>query len=123
MKQIWITRKGGPEVLQLRETADPVPGSDQVLIKVRAAGVNFSDILARRGRYPEAPNPPVVGGYEVSGIIEAVGEGVLDSITTYLNSYSIAGLAGIENLRFDGTGSFVGTGNAGNNSLLAVRRG
>ena len=49
MKQIWITRKGGPEVLQLRETADPVPGSDQVLIKVRAAGVNFSDILARRG--------------------------------------------------------------------------
>lgn len=76
MKQIWITRKGGPEVLQLRETADPVPGSDQVLIKVRAAGVNFSDILARRGRYPEAPNPPVVVGYEVSGIIEAVGEGV-----------------------------------------------
>ena len=50
-------------------------------------------------------------------VVEAVGEGVLDSITTYLNSYSIAGLAGIENLRFDGTGSFVGTGNAGNNII------
>ncbi len=50
-------------------------------------------------------------------IVEAVGEGTQDSITTYLNSYSIAGLAGIENLRFDGVGNFVGTGNGSDNVI------
>jgi len=73
MKQIWITRKGAPEVLAVKEASDPTPKSHEVLISVRAAGVNFSDVLARRGRYPEAPNPPVVVGYEVSGVIEGLG--------------------------------------------------
>ena len=74
MKQVWISRKGPPEVLQIRESQDPTPGSNEVLIAVKAAGVNFSDILARTGRYPEAPPPPMVVGYEVSGVIEALGD-------------------------------------------------
>lgn len=76
MKQIWITRKGSPEVLQVKEGPDLIAGANQVLISVRSAGINFSDVLARRGRYPEAPHPPMVVGYEVSGEIAALGEGV-----------------------------------------------
>lgn len=76
MKQIWITRKGPPEVLQIKDCADPTPGPNEVMILVRASGINFSDILARRGRYPEAPSPPVVVGYEVSGTVEAIGSSV-----------------------------------------------
>lgn len=76
MKQIWITRKGPPEVLQLKEADDLKPRSHEVVISVKATGVNFSDILARRGRYPEAPQPPMVVGYEVSGTVEALGSEV-----------------------------------------------
>jgi NADPH:quinone reductase-like Zn-dependent oxidoreductase len=54
----------------------PPPGPGQVRIAVRAAGVNFADHLARVGLYPDAPKPPMVVGYEVSGIIEAVGDDV-----------------------------------------------
>jgi NADPH:quinone reductase-like Zn-dependent oxidoreductase len=76
MRQMVITRYGGPEVLQLRETNDPVPGPGEVRIRVRASGVNFSDILARVGIYPDAPKPPCVVGYEVCGVVDAVGSGV-----------------------------------------------
>jgi NADPH:quinone reductase-like Zn-dependent oxidoreductase len=75
MRQIWITRKGGPEVLQVREAADPEPKEGQVRVRVRAAGVNFADTMARLGFYPDAPPIPCVVGYEVSGIIDAVGPG------------------------------------------------
>jgi len=73
MRQIWITKPGPPEVLQVREAPDPTPGPDQVRIRVRAAGINFADLMARVGLYPDAPKPPCVVGYEVSGVIDAVG--------------------------------------------------
>jgi NADPH:quinone reductase-like Zn-dependent oxidoreductase len=76
MRQIWITRTGGPEVLQLREAADPAPGAGEVRIRVRAIGVNFADTMARVGLYPDAPQFPFVPGYEVAGVIDAAGEGV-----------------------------------------------
>jgi len=76
MRQIWITRHGPPEVLALREAAVPRPGAGEVLIEVKAAGVNFADIMARRGVYPDAPKPPCVVGYEVGGEIAALGAGV-----------------------------------------------
>lgn len=76
MRQVVITRHGGPEVLVVREAPDPSPGDGQIRIRVRAAGVNFADILARLGVYPDAPKPPVVVGYEVSGYVDAVGHGV-----------------------------------------------
>lgn len=78
MRQIWITRRGGPEVLQVREAADPVPGEGEVRIRVAATGVNFADVLARMGLYPDAPPLPAVVGYEVAGTVDAVGAGVRD---------------------------------------------
>ena len=71
MRQVWITRKGGPEVLEVRQAPDPQPGPDEVRIRVRAAGVNFADLMARRGLYPDAPKLPFVPGYEVAGEIDA----------------------------------------------------
>lgn len=76
MKQVWITSKGAPQTLQLRETADPQVGAGQVRIRVAFAGVNFADIQARMGQYPDAPPIPCVVGYEVAGIIDQVGRGV-----------------------------------------------
>jgi NADPH:quinone reductase-like Zn-dependent oxidoreductase len=78
MRQIWITRTGPPQVLEVREAPDPAPETGEVRIRVRAAGINFADLLARVGLYPDAPKIPCVIGYEVSGTIDAIGEGVPD---------------------------------------------
>lgn len=61
----------------MREAPDPPVTPGSVRIRVRAAGINFSDLLARQGLYPDAPKPPCVVGYEAAGIVDAVGEGVL----------------------------------------------
>lgn len=76
MRQVWIVRRGGPGVLEVRETADPRPGPGAVRIRVDASGVNFADVMIRIGLYPDAPDLPLVPGYEVAGTIDAVGEGV-----------------------------------------------
>src|SRR5262250_2384238 len=76
MRSVWITRTGPPEALEVRDGPDPVPGPGQVLIRVRASGVNFADVMARLGLYPDAPPRPCVVGYEVAGTIEAVGPDV-----------------------------------------------
>jgi NADPH:quinone reductase-like Zn-dependent oxidoreductase len=76
MRAVVITRHGGPEVLRVEDRPDPPVGADQVRIAVRAAGINFADLMARSGVYPDAPSPPSVVGYEVAGEVEAVGENV-----------------------------------------------
>jgi NADPH:quinone reductase-like Zn-dependent oxidoreductase len=76
MRQIVIVRHGAPDVLQPREAPDPVPAAGEIRIAVAAAGVNFADVLARVGLYPDAPKPPVTVGYEVSGVVDAVGPDV-----------------------------------------------
>lgn len=76
MRQIWITRAGPPEVLEVKEAPDPQPKPGQVRIRVEASGVNFADIMGRRGLYPDLPPLPAVPGYEVSGRVDAVGAGV-----------------------------------------------
>jgi len=76
MKAVWIPKHGKPDVLELREDRDPVPDSGEVRIRVHAAGINFAEIMARQGLYPDAPSPPMVVGYEVSGVIDALGNGV-----------------------------------------------
>ncbi|HTF36370.1 MAG TPA: medium chain dehydrogenase/reductase family protein [Myxococcota bacterium] len=76
MRQIWIPRPGPPEVLEIREERDPLPGPGQVRIRVAAAGVNFADVMGRMGMYRDLPPMPVVPGYEVAGRIDAVGDGV-----------------------------------------------
>lgn len=76
MRQIWITKAGAPEVLQVKEAADPEAASGQVRIRVKASGINFADLSARTGMYPDAPKIPCVVGYEVSGTIDQIGAGV-----------------------------------------------
>lgn len=78
MKQIWITRPGPPEVLHLQSAPDPLPRNGEVRIRVEAAGVNFADVLGRMGIYPDAPHFPYVPGYEVAGVVDAVGQGAPD---------------------------------------------
>jgi synaptic vesicle membrane protein VAT-1 len=75
VRQVLITRHGPPDVLQAANAPDPVPGDGEVRIAVRAAGINFADIMARLGLYPDAPPLPAVVGYEVAGVVDAVGSG------------------------------------------------
>lgn len=76
MRSVVIARHGPPEVLELADRPDPAAGAGEVRIAVRAAGVNFADLLARSGVYPDAPAPPCVVGYEVAGEIDQIGAGV-----------------------------------------------
>lgn len=79
MRAVVITKHGPPEVLRVQERPDPVAGPGEIRIAVKAAGINFADLLARTGMYPDAPKTPSVVGYEVAGVVESLGEGV----TTY----------------------------------------
>lgn len=76
MRAVWITKYGRPDVLAVRETPDPSPGRGEVRVRVKASGLNFAEVTARKGLYPDAPKPPCVVGYEGAGVIDAVGEGV-----------------------------------------------
>jgi NADPH:quinone reductase-like Zn-dependent oxidoreductase len=78
MRAVVLTGTGGPEVLQVQDRPDPPVGPGEVRIAVKAAGLNFADTMARVGLYPDAPKPPCVLGYEVSGEVESVGDGVDD---------------------------------------------
>lgn len=75
MKAVAVTRFGGPEVLEVLDMRVLEPGPGQVLIEVAYAGVNYADLMARRGTYHARPLP-FVPGYEVSGTVHALGEGV-----------------------------------------------
>src|SRR6476620_7668548 len=77
MRQVVIPRFGAPDVFEMRSGPDPSPREGEIRIRVRAAGVNFADILARLGLYPDAPKPPMVVGYEVAGRIDAIGRAVV----------------------------------------------
>jgi synaptic vesicle membrane protein VAT-1 len=76
MRQIVTTSTGGIDVLKVEDRPDPQPAPGEVVIKVRAAGLNFADILSRQGLYPDSPPKPCVMGYEISGVVDRLGEGV-----------------------------------------------
>jgi NADPH:quinone reductase-like Zn-dependent oxidoreductase len=76
MRQIWISRAGRPDVLELREAPDPTPQAGEVRIRVAASGINFADLSARMGIYPDMPPIPCVVGYEVAGHVDGIGAGV-----------------------------------------------
>jgi NADPH:quinone reductase-like Zn-dependent oxidoreductase len=78
VRSLVITEHGGPEVLKVEERPDPQPGAGEIRVAVRAAGINFADLLARQGLYADAPKPPCVVGYEFAGDVESVGDGVTD---------------------------------------------
>jgi NADPH:quinone reductase-like Zn-dependent oxidoreductase len=71
-----ITKHGPPEVMLVQDRPEPTAGPGEVRIAVKAAGINFADLMARVGLYADAPKPPCVVGYEVAGEIESLGEGV-----------------------------------------------
>src|ERR1700722_5893638 len=76
MRAVVITKHGGPGVLEVQEQPDPQIGPGEVRIDVAAAGINFADVMARMGLYPDAPKTPCVVGYEVAGTVLELGEEV-----------------------------------------------
>ncbi len=78
MRAILVSKYGGPEELRLQEIPAPLPQKGEVLLQMRAAGVNFSDIYIRRGGDFHAATLPFVAGREGAGIIEILGEGIED---------------------------------------------
>jgi NADPH2:quinone reductase len=76
MRAIRVSEFGGPEVLRLEETPDPKPGDGQVLVRVKAAGVNPVDAYIRAGTYPRKPNLPYTPGTDAAGVVESTGAGV-----------------------------------------------
>lgn len=79
-QRVIVRRLGGPEVLEVVAQERPEPGPGQVCVRVQAAGVAFADVMARIGPYPGAPEPPFTPGYDVAGVVGAVGPSV-DGIT------------------------------------------
>lgn len=69
MRAMVVRRYGPPEVFECRDVPDPQPAPGQVLIRVKAVGINFADLLQRMGIYPGTPRPPFIPGLEVSGVI------------------------------------------------------
>ncbi|QFG00814.1 quinone oxidoreductase [Psychrobacillus glaciei] len=76
MKALIFETFGGPEVLQYKDIAKPIIQENEVLVRTKAIGLNFADIYRRKGNYHLAGNPPFILGYEGSGIIEQIGEGI-----------------------------------------------
>lgn len=76
MRAARVTEYGDSNVLDFTEMDKPEPGPGEVRIDVMAAGINFADIMQRRGHYHGGPEPPYTPGLEVAGVVDAVGEGV-----------------------------------------------
>lgn len=76
MKAVEITKPGGPEVLVQADRPVPTAGPGEVLIEVKAAGVNRPDVVQRLGLYPPPPGASDIPGLEVAGVVSALGEGV-----------------------------------------------
>jgi putative PIG3 family NAD(P)H quinone oxidoreductase len=75
-RAVIVSRPGGPEVLQIVERPRPVPGEGEMLVRVRAAGMNRIDVLQRQGTYPALPGASDVLGLELAGVVESLGPGV-----------------------------------------------
>ncbi|HEY2861600.1 MAG TPA: zinc-binding dehydrogenase [Terracidiphilus sp.] len=75
-RAVMLTKKGGPEALQIVELPVEPPGPGQLRVRVRAAGVGSTDLVLLTGKYRFAPKIPLVPGYEVAGVVEAIGAGV-----------------------------------------------
>src|SRR5437762_756194 len=73
MKAIRVHQFGGPEVLKLEELPDPEPGPGEVVVRVRAIGVNPVDTYIRSGKYPVLPQLPYTPGADAAGVIESIG--------------------------------------------------
>ncbi|MBT8231602.1 MAG: zinc-binding dehydrogenase [Saprospiraceae bacterium] len=101
MKAIYLKKYGhANKAFEIREAEMPTPGPREVCIKVNFFGINFADVVARRGLYPDAPKNPAIIGYDVTGEIESVGE----EITEFKKGDKVAALT-----RFGGYAEYVTT--------------
>jgi len=78
MRAAFVTKYGGPEVLEIREAPEPSPGPREIQVRVRAIGLNFADIFGRFGVYPGTPKPPFIPGLEFSGDVTEIGSNVVN---------------------------------------------
>lgn len=77
MRAVVIKKPGGPEVLAVEQVDDPTPEKGEVLVRVKASGVNRADVLQRMGHYPSPPDsPPDIPGLEFAGVVESLGPSV-----------------------------------------------
>lgn len=76
MKALVFDNFGGPEVLSIREIEEPKHSKSEVIVRMKAIGLNFADVYRRKGNYHLVGNPPFILGYEGAGVIEYVGEDV-----------------------------------------------
>lgn len=76
MRAIWLPEIGDPDILRLVTRPRPIPQPREVLVRVAAAGVNYADVLTRRGAYQPMPELPIVPGLEIAGAIEQLGDQV-----------------------------------------------
>lgn len=76
MRAVVLTRYGGPEVLRITDVATPTPKAGEVRVRIRVIGINFAEVLSRRGLYGWAPALPYIPGMEAFGEIDAIGDGV-----------------------------------------------
>ena len=76
MKRIVYTKRGGLEAIEIIDEKSPEPGNNEVMVEVHRAGINFADLMMRQGLYGAAPDFPFTPGYEVSGVIRAIGSDV-----------------------------------------------
>ncbi|WP_435360259.1 quinone oxidoreductase family protein [Haloarchaeobius sp. DFWS5] len=90
MRVIEVTEYGESDALEVVEDEIPEPGPGEVRIEVEAAGINFADIMQRRGHYPGGPDVPFRPGFEAAGTIDAVGEGV-----AYEEGMRVVGMVGV----------------------------
>jgi NADPH2:quinone reductase len=80
MRAVQLSRFGPPDVLEIVDVPTPIPAPGEVLVRVRASGVNFFETLMRQDRYAVTPELPMIFGVEVAGVIEALGDGVARSL-------------------------------------------
>jgi NADPH2:quinone reductase len=93
MKAVEVQAFGGPEVLRIIDTPTPVPGPEDVLIETESAGLNYADVMMRRGLYVGGPKPPFIPGFEAAGHVAAVGEKV-QHITVGQRVVAMTGIGG-----------------------------
>ncbi len=99
MKAVVIEQQGGPENLVYRDWPDPKPGPGQVLVRIKACGLNHLDIFVRRGMPGHPVATPFISGGDIAGVVEALGpevEGVAVGTRVVLNPATPEGMMGEE---------------------------
>jgi NADPH2:quinone reductase len=110
MRAVEVTEFGDSSTVEVNDVETPEPDAGELRVEVKAAGINFADIMQRRGHYQGGPEPSYVPGMEVAGVVDAVGDGVGreegDRVMGFVNhggyaEYAIADASGVFDLPED----------------------